>query len=134
MNLSKEHGLIPVLRQYSDRRNGTYRGGMRLPVRIPHLDCCDEPILEVRKVLFGDDHDRRSILVCLSCGTFWFNRFYEHIYFDSDTPDSQIEWHVRLSQEEATDAISSGHLPRLGGRECFKKDGTWTSIEKYPPF
>ena len=105
-----------------------------MSVRVPYLDCCEEPILEVRKNISPDDHDMKSIYICLSCGAFWFNRFYEHIYFDVDLPDSQIEWYIRLSEAEATDFISNDPTPRLGGRECFKKDCNWVSIEKYPPF
>lgn len=105
-----------------------------MPPKVPFLDCCDEPVLEVRKHISHDDHDRKSLSVCLNCGKYWFHRFYEHIYFDVDLPDSQIEWYVRLTTQEAKDIVTDGVSLKLAGREIFHVDEGKVVITDYPPF
>lgn len=105
-----------------------------MPSKVPFLDCCDEPVLEVKERISRDDHDSKSLRICLNCGKYWYHRFYEHIYFDVNLPDSQIEWYVGLTALEAKGVLASERNLRLGGRDCFKKDEGKVTKTVYPPF
>lgn len=101
---------------------------------VPYLDCCKKPVLEVRKCISLDDHNKKSLCLCSNCGSYWFYRFYEHIYFDADLPDSQIIWHVRLTKQETKDTLSGKTRLKLGGRDCFRETEGIITKTDYPPF
>jgi len=105
---------------------------------VPFLDCCDDPTLEVSKRITRDDHDRQTLCRCERCGSYWVDRFFEHIYFDADMPDDQSTWYVRLSEGEALyilGALGRPALPFLAGRRCFREDERGVSPDAtYPPF
>jgi len=102
--------------------------------KVDYLDCCSNPLLESVKAITKDDHDHRTLCRCQTCGAFWFTRFYEYIYFDVDLPDSQIHWHVRLTEEEAAAIQESGKRVRIAGRLCFQEDEGVVVKTGYPLF
>jgi len=102
-----------------------------MSVEVDFLDCCDNPVLKIVKKS-RDDHDSKSLFACSNCGSYWFYRFYKHTYFDADLPDSQIEWYVSLSKQEAQDLISEEKAIKLAGRRCFHVDEGKVSFTDYP--
>lgn len=89
------------------------------------LDCCGKPLLDVVKQLSTDDHDRRKLCRCQSCGAWWFSRFYEYIHFDLDLPDDQITWYARLTDDDAKALLCSEDfrgMSFLADRPCIRKD------------
>jgi len=105
-----------------------------MSVEILYLDCCKKPVLEVKKSISTDAHDLRKLYLCSNCGSYWFNRFYEHIYFNVDLPDSQIEWYVKVSKQEAQSIVSKKNALNLAERRCFHVHEGIVSITEYPPF
>jgi hypothetical protein len=100
--------------------------------KVEFLDCCEDPLLEPEKTLLFDSHDIRHVCRCLCCGAYWFKRFYEHIYFDIDKPDSQIWWYVRLTDEETAGILEGVLNPSLAQRPCFHIDEGVVTKTVYP--
>lgn len=98
------------------------------------LDCCGNPFLGTEKVLNRDDHDRQTLCRCQTCGAWWFERFYEYIYFDEARPDDQIRWFARLAEAEAAGLISESqpNISFLAGRPCFRLDERGAMRTTYP--
>lgn len=66
---------------------------------MPHLDCCDAPLLVTIRQLYQAYHDEESVKRCETCGCHWYYRFHERVNFAGD--DDWTDLHNRLTPDEA---------------------------------